>query len=119
MGNKVEAKGKVSFFQYARNPGNFDQKRYYQILDIHGTVWADEIRVVDACVWKWKARLANFRKRWMEVMSFYLKEEDCGVMSAAMLGDRSKVDQELKTLYQVNGIGHIMAKKCTNEYICV
>ncbi len=109
MGNKVEAKGKVSFFQYARNPGNFDQKRYYQILDIHGTVWADEIRVVDACVWKWKARLANFRKRWMEVMSFYLKEEDCGVMSAAMLGDRSKVDQELKTLYQVNGIGHIMA----------
>lgn len=43
-------------------------------------------------------------------MSFYLKEEDCGVMSAAMLGDRSKVDQELKTLYQVNGIGHIMAK---------
>ena len=109
IGNRVEAKGEVSFFQGARNPGNFDQKRYYQILDIHGTIWAEDIRIVDTGVQKWKARLENFRKRWMEILLSNFGEEDGGVMGAVMLGEKSEVDQELKTLYQVNGIGHIIA----------
>ena len=109
IGNKVEAEGEVSFFQDARNPGNFDQKRHYQIMDIHGTVWADEIRVVNACVRKWKAGLASLRKRWMEVLVSNLGEEDGGIMGAVMLGEKNGVEQELKTLYQVNGIGHIIA----------
>lgn len=109
IGNRVEAKGEVSFFQGARNPGNFDQKRYYQILDIHGMIWAEDIRIVDTGVRKWKARLENFRKRWIEILLSNFGEEDGGVMGAVMLGEKSEVDQELKTLYQVNGIGHIIA----------
>ena len=54
MGNIVRAKGKVFFFQNARNPGNFDQKRYYQIQDIHCQVRAMNVRAVDRCVWKWR-----------------------------------------------------------------
>ena len=109
IGNRVEAKGEVSFFQGARNPGNFDQKRYYQILDIHGTIWAEDICIVDTGIQKWKARLENFRKRWMEILLSNFGKEDGGVMGAVMLGEKSEVDQELKTLYQVNGIGHIIA----------
>src|SRR5699024_12230904 len=30
IGNQVLIKGEAAFFDAARNPGNFDQKRYYQ-----------------------------------------------------------------------------------------
>ncbi|MCI9025115.1 MAG: DUF4131 domain-containing protein [Dorea sp.] len=119
IGNKIELAGEVSFFQGARNPGNFDQKRFYQIQDIHGRVWAEEIHVADACIWKWRAYFADLRRRWKDALTVHMGEEDGAVMSAMILGEKSGMDQEVKALYQVNGIGHILAKKCTRRSICV
>lgn len=84
MGNIVRAKGKVFFFQNARNPGNFDQKRYYQIQDIHCQVRAMNVRAVDRCVWKWRTRISVFRNRWKEVLVSGLGRED-GTTLGAML----------------------------------
>ncbi len=109
MGNKIKVRGEVSFFENARNPGNFDQKRYYQIRDIHGMVWAEEIALLDAGVWRWRSKLAEFRRRWQETLVSALGVEDGTAMGAMMLGEKSEMDQELKMLYQVNGIGHILA----------
>ena len=47
IGNEVEAEGKLSFFETARNPGNFDQKAYYQRQNIHGKVWSETLRITD------------------------------------------------------------------------
>ena len=109
MGNKVKAEGKVSYFQNARNPGNFDQKRYYQIQDIHCRVWADTCWAVDQRVWKWRNRLADFREMWKASLISALGREEGAALSAMLLGEKAEMDQELKSLYQVNGIGHIMA----------
>lgn len=109
MGNKIKVRGEVSFFENARNPGNFDQKRYYQIRDIHGMVWAEEIALLDAGVWRWRSKLAEIRRRWQETLVSALGVEDGTAMGAMMLGEKSEMDQELKMLYQVNGIGHILA----------
>lgn len=109
IGNTVRAKGEVSFFENARNPGNFDQKRYYQIRDIHGMIWADEICLLDTGVWKWRSGIADFRRRWQEALVSALGREDGTALGAMMLGEKSEMDQELKMLYQVNGIGHILA----------
>ena len=109
MGNIIRAEGKVSYFQKARNPGNFDQKRFYQIQDIHCQVWAKEARVMDRGVWKWRERLADFRRMWKEALLDELGEEDGATLSAMLLGEKREMDQELRTLYQVNGIGHILA----------
>ncbi len=109
IGNKVKAAGEVSFFESARNPGNFDQKRYYQIQDIHCMVWAEKIQITDACVWRWRERLRIFRQRWKEVLVSAMGEEDGTAMGAMMLGEKSEMDQEIKALYQANGIGHILA----------
>ncbi len=109
IGNTVRARGEVSFFENARNPGNFDQKRYYQIRDIHGMIWADEISLLDTGVWKWRSGIADFRRRWQEALVSALGREDGTALGAMMLGEKSEMDQELKMLYQVNGIGHILA----------
>ncbi len=107
MGNKVRAEGKVSYFQNARNPGNFDQKRYYQIQDIHCRVWADTCWAVDQRVWKWRNRLADFREIWKASLISALGREEGAALSAMLLGEKAEMDQELKSLYQVNGIGHL------------
>lgn len=109
IGNIVRSEGKVSFFQHARNPGNFDQKRYYQIQDIHCQIWAEKVRIVEGCVWKWGRRLEGVRNMWREALASGLGKEDGAVMAAMLLGEKGEMDQELKTLYQVNGIGHILA----------
>ena len=36
-------------------------------------------------------------------------EEDAGIFSAAVLGDKKALDSEKKDLYQKNGIAHLLA----------
>ena len=52
LGNQLEVKGEVSFYQNARNPGNFDQKRYYQTQNIHGMVWGKSCSIVSDDRWR-------------------------------------------------------------------
>lgn len=44
-GNVIEVTGKLKYFDDARNPGNFDQKAYYERQKIHASVWADKIKL--------------------------------------------------------------------------
>lgn len=109
IGNKIKVQGEVSFFQEAANPGNFDQKRYYQIRDIHGLVWAGSISVTDPSVWTIRQKLAKFRSGWRQALIRELGEKNGTALAAVMLGEKAGMDQELKSLYQANGIGHILA----------
>ena len=109
IGNEVEAEGKLSFFETARNPGNFDQKAYYQRQNIHGKVW---------CL-----KYCRFSLPLHSVMYFYnvlvyspihfVSVLLCGLLflkfHSILLGEKSQMDPEIKKLYQVNGIGHILA----------
>lgn len=109
IGNTVEVLGEVSFFQHAGNPGNFDQKRYYQIRDIHGLVWASSVTVTDPDVHRISQRLSEFRQGWRRILLEELEEEKGSALAAIMLGEKSGMDPELKALYQAGGIGHILA----------
>ena len=44
---------------------------------------------------------------------------EAGAFEAIVLGDKTNLDPELKMRYQMAGIIHILAKKCTSGYICV
>ena len=108
-GDKIQVKGEASFFENARNPGNFDQKRYYQIRDIHGMVWAEELKLLDSDVWKSRLRLSKLRSQWQKALVSALGEEDGTALGAMMLGEKSEMDQELKSLFQAAGISHVLA----------
>lgn len=109
IGNAIRAAGELSFFQNARNPGNFDQKLYYQRQDIHGSVWAKEVEVVDDSIWKIRDWLSEFRSQWKKALIQAMGEKDGNVLSAMLLGEKSEMDPDTKELYQVSGIGHILA----------
>ena len=109
IGNRIKAEGKVSFYENARNPGNFDQKLYYQKLGIHGKIRAGQIQITDTKTDRFRDTLAEFRNRWKELLIREMGERDGGVLSAIILGEKNGMDQEMKELYRVNGIGHILA----------
>lgn len=109
IGNAIRAAGELSFFQNARNPGNFDQKLYYQRQDIHGSAWAKEVEVVDDSIWKIRDWLSEFRSQWKKALIQAMGEKDGNVLSAMLLGEKSEMDPDTKELYQVSGIGHILA----------
>lgn len=118
VGNTLYLTGEVRFFQEATNPGNFDQKFYYQKQGIHASVWSEDVRIVNPRVWHVREWLSAFRCRWKKLMVSALGDYYGNSMSAILLGDKSELDSELKELYQKSGIGHILAKKRTIRKVC-
>ena len=109
IGNEVEAEGKLSFFETARNPGNFDQKAYYQRQNIHGKVWSETLRITDHTVKRIQNVLENIRVHCRNTLLSEAGEKNGSILSTILLGEKSQMDPEIKKLYQVNGIGHILA----------
>lgn len=122
IGDILTVRGSIGFFENARNPGNFDRKLYYQKQDIHASVWAESVRRqgnVHTRFENLKNCLCQFRQRWKECLCEVLGEKDGNTLAAMLLGEKGEMDEEVRELYQANGIGHVLAKKCTNDYICV
>lgn len=109
IGNKIQLTGEVAFFDNARNPGNFDQRFYYQKQDIHASIWAEHATLIDDRRDRLKDWLADFRMQWKEVLKYELGEQKGAILAAVLLGEKSEMDQDVKELYQANGVGHILA----------
>lgn len=109
IGNKIEVKGKISFWDAVTNPGNFDQKFYYQKQGFHAYVFAQQIKILNFDADVIKEGLFQFRKKWKEMLITHMGEKYGGSMSAILLGDKAQLDTETKVLYQKSGIGHILA----------
>lgn len=108
IGDKVIAEGEKESFDAARNPGNFDQKEYYRKQGIHVKVRADTLEKqseksllydrIKNEMWKWRKKLSGQLRTKMG--SYY-----GGTMSAILLGEKSGLDEEMRKLYQKNGMG--------------
>ena len=113
IGDVLEVTGDVRFFEGAKNPGNFDQRQYYQRKNIHEEVWAKSIVRKDSNIrtkYEYvKERLYCFRKLWKDRLYESVGEKAAKTLSAILLGEKSQMDEELRDLYQVNGIGHVLA----------
>lgn len=113
IGDFLTAQGEIGFFENARNPGNFDSKLYYQKQDIHANIWAESIqrkkKSPHTPYEDLKNMLYQFRQKWKDVLCESLGEEEGNTLSAMLLGEKAQMDEELRELYQVNGIGHVLA----------
>ena len=73
------------------------------------SVFADHTEVISKDEWRIRECLATLREQWSAILIHTLGERDGGMLSAIMLGDRSRLDRERLELYQINGIGHLLA----------
>lgn len=109
IGANVHIKGKTGFFEVARNPGNFNQALYYARQRIYGYLRCEEILEVSSEKEWIKDSLYELKCILREKIVHALGEKDGAILSAMLLGEKSEMDEEIRELYQKNGIAHILA----------
>lgn len=109
LGSIVRVKGKLSVFEKASNPGQFDARSYYQILKISYRLNQAEISYKTTSCHVFSEKLYQLKRFLSGKLSNALPEEEAALMQTMLLGEKSGMDRELKELYQRNGIAHILA----------
>jgi competence protein ComEC len=108
-GNLVRVSGVVNSFSSPSNPGQFDEKAFYKEKNIFYQMTASSVTVLGTKTNGMKQSLYNLRDSLKKVYETCMHPKEAGIVSAMILGDKTLLDADMKSLYQVNGIGHILA----------
>ncbi len=111
IGQWLEAEGKAGRFEPARNPGQFDFRQYYRSRKISMSLSAEQVEIEGGkTVYSpYLDGLYRFRRGCSRILEEICEPADRGIFQAAILGEKSGMDGELRDLYQRNGISHILA----------
>ena len=103
-------RGEAERFEKTGNPGQFDEAAYYQSQGIIYRIWSDDILLLNEGNWWNKAFrwLEKLKDRMCEFYENVMTDEGNGVLQAAVLGERSSLDTDLKHYYQENGWMHLI-----------
>jgi len=108
-GSYVRMRGKLCAFAGATNPGEFDARRYYQILDIQARLRNAVIMEETVSYDKFREGLYRLRTYLSALLDVCFEEKDASIMKAVLLGEKAGLDEETKQLYQLSGIIHILS----------
>ena len=109
IGSLVILKGTLKNFQQPTNPGQFNAPFYYQILRISFRLNQAEIQIKSDRFYKIAEGLYQLRRKAGSKVDALLPEQEASVMKTMLLGEKGILDEEIKGLYQRNGIAHILA----------
>ncbi len=109
LGNTVQVMGELCFFEEERNPGGFSQKDYYQVKRIAAYLWSGQVQRLDGRVFLLRDLLYRFRLQWEKQLMETAGEEEGGVLCAILLGNKKEINDNIKQIYQMGGLSHILA----------
>lgn len=109
IGDSLCVSGRVSLPQRAGNPGQFDGAAYYRVRHISVLVRAFALQVTKEEP-AWLPELAGKLQTCMaEQIDRVLAPAEAGVLKTMLLGEKSGLEEDVRQLYQKNGISHILA----------
>lgn len=109
LGRTLRISGTWNLYKHASNPGQFDLANYYGSQYIVGKV---EDCVVEAWrdgLWVIREKLFQLRAYLQQQLYKALPEKEASILSKMLLGVSRGLDEEVKALYQRNGIVHILS----------
>ncbi|MBQ8821688.1 MAG: DNA internalization-related competence protein ComEC/Rec2 [Lachnospiraceae bacterium] len=109
LGTLVRLEGTFQPYESAGNPGEFDAAVYYGIQDICGRIKGGQITHAGQSYWPLRQWLYETRELFAKRLVDAFGEEDGGILVKMLLGDGSLLSSEIKTLYQENGIVHVLS----------
>lgn len=121
IGDIISVSGTFSVPQVSTNPGQFNTYIYDKSRGIDLISYEPETGMY--CSVSERRDISWFYRQWClyrqtllvlkdnleNVVAELMNREDAGVFCAMLLGDRSRLSDELSRLYQANGISHILA----------
>lgn len=109
VGNMISVSGTIKKFTTNTNPGGFNEHLYYKSQNISYKVNAEDISIIDGTYSKFHYVLNNIKEELVSVYSRILPKKEAGTLMAMVLGEKYLLEDEIKTLYQENGISHILS----------
>lgn len=119
IGNIIKVTGNIKHFSMARNRGNFDQRDYYMSLGIYVGVSAQKVLITDSDYDGIRHHLEQLKNSIKDRLDKVCNHGVKGIMKVLgnkntlyegiLLGDKSGMDMELKELYSISGISHVLA----------
>ena len=118
IGNIIKVRGKLRQFEEAANKGNFDSRKYYLSLGFYGKIEAGTIEIINSNYSGIRQGLYELRMEIIERLEklcsdnkgiFSIINNKNGIIGAIILGDKTDLDSDIKELYSVSGIAHILS----------
>lgn len=102
--------GEAEVFEKSGNPGQFDEKYYYQSQGVDYRIWAEDIKLLSEGdrlyqSFRW---LEDLKEMMCRFYDRYMTDKGSGILKAAVLGERGELDRDLKRYYQENGWMHLI-----------
>ena len=105
----VTGSGKAKEYMISTNPGQFDMKSYE--MSKGNMIFVENVKVysVKKPFFNIRRDLARLREKLAGQYDKWLDEQDASLAKAMVLGEKSEIDQDIRSLYQRNGIAHLIA----------
>jgi len=108
IGAEVTIRGDFYHFSPATNPGEFDYAKYYHSMGYLGRIYDAEVLALSGDIGL-REYLYRLRMMWKARLYEVFPEKEASVMAAILLGEKQDVDEEIRGLYERNGIVHILS----------
>ena len=109
IGQLIFLSGKYTSWEEPTNPGQFDSGKFYCSQGILGQFRKCSVIKQGSAYSKFREGMWNLRQQTNLFLRQELGEDDGGLIAAMLLGEKSGLSEEDKSLYQRNGISHILA----------
>lgn len=109
LGSRVVVCGRVMYFAHAENEGQFDARAYYASLGYDFQLTNAELLKASREADRLAEGLFRLREDAKAFFKANMREENAGILSAMVLGEKSALDGDIRMLFQRNGIAHILA----------
>ena len=107
-GDKVNVKVRLKDFNVPSNEGQFNSRKYYTSLGFNYCADLSEIVKIQTGS-SYISSIYRFADSVKNIYKNTYSEQNAGIMQSIVLGDRSGLDDDVKRMYQKNGISHILA----------
>ena len=109
-GDKILIKGEFVEPSEARNYGGFDYKEHLKSIKIHGTIKADSIEILAKNSNNPIFTFANnINLKIKENINKLIPEKYSAIFTGLILGDTSKVEEEVNDDFKIANISHVLA----------
>lgn len=109
IGEILVLEGKVELWKRAVNEGNYDEKSFYEARKKDFKLKEIQVKGIYGRKRRLREALWRLRERLKDIYAEAMGEETGGILVNMVLGDKELLEQEIKRIYQVAGLSHIMA----------
>lgn len=108
IGTTIVVEGTVRMPVTAANDGGYDEKKYYHSLNMDYQIRAENITGQYGKPDRLREALYQLKERLKENYQKLFSEENAGIISTMVLGDRELLQSDTKNVYRQAGISHAL-----------